>query len=286
MTNELSSSPPLPEPTGEPIRVPEELHQKSTVPLWRWWVSLLIIGSSPLLAALSSARRASNEQIMLPKTIIGLLLFCALQLAAFGIVWGVAWVFSRASKDDLLLRWKDGWKTVGCGVLYSVGMRLGIIVVVIALATIILTVLSLFGFKPEAMIAAFKNSQPDVSKIFSPAFTHGSPLYRFLLITLVSFVVAGLREELWRSATMLGLQRVAPRHWSPTAKNVLALGASSFLFGMGHWYQGLAGVVLTAVLGVALGSITLYHRSVWPAIIAHGCFDAASFLMLGLVVKH
>ena len=282
MTNELSSFPPIPEPTGAPLEQP----QKPTVPLWRWWVFLFIIGSSPLLAALSSASRGPNEQIQLPKTIPLLLLFCAVQMVAFGVVWALAWIWTRPNRDDLLLRWKDGWKMVALGALYSVGMRLGLLVVVIALATVILTFLAILGYKPEAMIEAYKNSQPDMSKIFGSVFSQGDPLYRFLMITLISFVVAGLREELWRSATMLGLQRVAPAHWSPATKNVLALGASSLLFGMGHWYQGVAGVVLTSVLGVALGGIMLYHRSVWPAIIAHGCFDVASFVMMSLVGKN
>jgi membrane protease YdiL (CAAX protease family) len=282
MTNDLSSIPLISEPLSAPLEQP----QKPAAPVWRWWVFLLIIGSSPLVAAFSSASRAPNEPMQLPKTIPLLLLFCALQMVAFGVFWAIAWIFARPNRDDLLLRWRDGWKTVGWGALYSVGMRLGLLVVVIALATVVLTVLAMLGYKPEAMVEAYKNSQPDMSKIFGPVFSQGDPLYRFLLITLVSFVVAGLREELWRTATMLGLQRIAPSHWSQTSRNVLALGASSLLFGMGHWYQGVMGIVLTSFLGVVLGAIMLYHRSIWPAVIAHGCFDAASFLMLSLMGKN
>ena len=40
----------------------------------------------------------------------------------------------------------------------------------------------------------------------------------------------------------------------------------------------------TALIGFALGSIMVFHRSTWLAVIAHGMFDAASFVMIALVI--
>ena len=113
----------------------------------------------------------------------------------------------------------------------------------------------------------------------------GSPLYQLTMLTFFSFAVAGFREELWRAATMRGLLEIAPRGWSATVKNALAVVISAVVFGVGHWYQGVLGVGVTALIGIALGAIMLHHRSIWPAIIAHGCFNAATFLMVLLDVE-
>jgi membrane protease YdiL (CAAX protease family) len=34
------------------------------------------------------------------------------------------------------------------------------------------------------------------------------------------------------------------------------------------------------VLGIFLGLIMVYHRSIWPAVLAHGFFDATSMAVL------
>ena len=57
---------------------------------------------------------------------------------------------------------------------------------------------------------------------------------------------------------------------------------SSLLFGVGHIYQG---AFAAAVLGIAMGAIMVSHRSIWPAVIAHGAFNATSFLLLPFADK-
>lgn len=37
---------------------------------------------------------------------------------------------------------------------------------------------------------------------------------------------------------------------------------------------------MTAVLGFLLGMIMVLHQSIWPAVIAHGFFDATSMALL------
>ncbi len=212
---------------------------------------------------------------MLPKSVPGLLLFCALQLGVFGLIWTISWAFSRANRDQLFLRFRGG-KSLLWGVLYSVLMRFGLGFLAIA----VLIALSLFGFDSEKLLATLKANSDNIKNAFAPAFASRDPLYRVLLITLVSFVVAGLREELWRAATLAGIFHLAPAKWSQNRKNAVALGVSSALFGLGHGYQGVTGVFGTAVLGLILGLIMLRHQSVWPAIVAHGCFDAVSFAAL------
>lgn len=159
-------------------------------------------------------------------------------------------------------------------------MRFGIVVV----AVFVLTTLAMLGFDLKAIMETLKSSGENVQKAFAPIFAGRDPLYKFLVITLVSFVVAGFREELWRAATMAGIFHLAPKKWNQAVKTGLALGISSVLFGLGHLYQGATGVLGTTLLGIALGAIMLRHKSVWPAIMAHGCFDAVSFAALAFGV--
>ena len=60
----------------------------------------------------------------------------------------------------------------------------------------------------------------------------------------------------------------------------------SLMFGFGHTYQGVIGVGATTLLGLGLGAIMLWHKSIWHAVIAHGFFDASTFVTLYLLTKY
>jgi membrane protease YdiL (CAAX protease family) len=108
-----------------------------------------------------------------------------------------------------------------------------------------------------------------------------NPVYLLTVLTFISFVVAALREELWRTFTLTAADKVLPRRWSARGRAVVALVVTSMIFGMGHYaVQGLLGVGITTVLGLVLGFAVLQQRSIWPAVIAHGLFDASTFLIL------
>lgn len=273
---------PIPEPipSASPPRppLPSALADVPPVARWRWWVSLIIIASLPILASLSGLLRTSRrggETAMLPANVPGLLWYCAVQMGVFGALWGVSWAFSRADRDQLFLRYR-GAKSLLWSVGYSVLMRVGLAIAAFA----ILVLLGMLGFDLKAMLETVQSNSKGIKQAFGPAFSSRDPLYLFLLISLISFVVAGLREELWRCATMAGLFHLAPKNWTQNRKNGVSLGVSSVIFGLGHGYQGITGVLGTTLLGVALGAIVLRHRSIWPAVVAHGCFDAASFALL------
>ena len=139
----------------------------------------------------------------------------------------------------------------------------------------------ILGFKPEAATEWINAHKPQTEGI-GDSVRAGSALYKAIMLSFFSFVVAGFGEELWRVGTMRGLLEIAPRSLSPSAKNCIAVLISAVIFGIGHLYQGFLGMGITALIGIVLGAITLYHRSIWPAVIAHGCFDATSFLMVML----
>ena len=63
-------------------------------------------------------------------------------------------------------------------------------------------------------------------------------------------------------------------------RDMLAVVISAVLFGAGHGYQGLLGLLQTTVAGLVLGALVVWRRSLWPAIGAHLAIDAFSLVML------
>jgi membrane protease YdiL (CAAX protease family) len=60
---------------------------------------------------------------------------------------------------------------------------------------------------------------------------------------------------------------------------------ASVIFGLGHVLMGWLAVLAATLLGLLLGLIMVLHRSIWPAVFAHGLFDATSFALLPLVTE-
>lgn len=62
---------------------------------------------------------------------------------------------------------------------------------------------------------------------------------------------------------------------------LLAVVISSLLFGLGHAYQGSAGVIAAGVAGVLYASFYLLSgRSVWVTVLAHGMLDTVGFIVI------
>jgi membrane protease YdiL (CAAX protease family) len=112
-----------------------------------------------------------------------------------------------------------------------------------------------------------------------------NPLYLFVCLTFLSFVVAGLREEVWRSGMLVGLTRVLPARLPDRWKKALALVISSAIFGIGHITQGWGAVALAGAIGLGLGLVILYYESIWESVFAHGFFDATSFAAIYAILK-
>ena len=102
---------------------------------------------------------------------------------------------------------------------------------------------------------------------------------------MVSFGVAGLREELWRSAFLAGLRALWPQRFGSRAGQIAAVAIAAIVFGFGHLGMGLLAVLFAGLLGFGLGLIMVFHRSIWPAVIAHGMFDATSLALLPWVAE-
>lgn len=93
-------------------------------------------------------------------------------------------------------------------------------------------------------------------------------------------MVAGLREELWRASFLAGLRTLWPRQFGSKVGQVCAVFIAAIVFGMAHLSMGILAALFAGVLGAGLGLIMVFHRSIWPAVLAHGFFDATSMALL------
>lgn len=260
-----------------------------TVPkaAWRWLVMLVLLASYPLILGLLAEvlgrygiREVDHETTILPKTTQGLLLVCAENVGLFALLFAGAWCFARPSLDDLWARWRRPWLTTGLGVLWSVALRLavGILVAGVFLG---LTLWQRLTHGQEVSLDAFR---PKVEHLIAPEALH-SPFYLLVAMTLVSFVVAGLREELWRAGMLVAFNALLPERWRNWRGQAAAIMFAAIIFGLGHLPQGAGGVLLTGLLGIGLGWVMTFHRSLWVAVLAHGFFDATSFFLIWVLER-
>lgn len=202
----------------------------------------------------------------------------ALNIPGFALCCFGAWWCSRASAHQWRLPWRGGAGPLWGGALYSVAIRLGVLIVAVAL------VLCVRVFHPVDA-HTLNQLRPRVENAVSPGVLAGDPLFFWLVVTVLS-AYAGLVEEIWRGGMLAGLAGAFPRWFGGPNGAWLAILPTAALFGLGHLYMGWLAVGAAAVLGCLLGAITVWHRTIWHAVIAHGCFDAASFAALGWIARH
>jgi membrane protease YdiL (CAAX protease family) len=230
-----------------------------------------------------SWNRLPGRGAALSNTVSGLLVVCGLELLLFSVVFALGWFASRASRDALLLRWRPGWWVLPLGVGYSVAIRMavGLVMAAVAIFLIVTKVVDLNSLQDFV-----GKNRPDVETVVDINAMKQNPVYFWLTITLVSFVVAGLREELWRSGFLAGLRTLFPRTFGSRRGEVLAVFLIAVIFGAAHANMGILAVAMTGVLGIFLGLIMVFHRSIWPAVLAHGFFDATSMALLPWVMDY
>lgn len=243
----------------------------------RWWIHLILIGSYPLLVGVLSLSRIAPRSPALAHDAGGLLRACVFQLLLFSMIFALGWMASRVSAKDLLLNWRPRFLAIPLGIIYSAGLRLALAVIAIF---VIILLLASQVVKPDDLEKFARTGRPNVRGLVDVSALRNDPLYLWLNLTLVSFVVAGLREELWRSAVIAGLRSLWPAYFDSKPGQIAAVGIAAAVFGIGHTAQGPIGVAAAGLLGFGLGTIMVLHRSIWPAVIAHGFFDAATLAAL------
>jgi membrane protease YdiL (CAAX protease family) len=110
---------------------------------------------------------------------------------------------------------------------------------------------------------------------------NSTALVFFLLIT---WTEAAFIEEMFFRGYMLN--RLIDITGSTPLGITIALLGNAILFGLGHTYQGLTGVLDTALAGFLLAMLYIIsRRNLWLTILTHGVIDTVGFvlLFLGLV---
>ncbi len=163
------------------------------------------------------------------------------------------------------------------GAVYSVLLRFGAGALIFG---VLLTVSLAKGVSLDEVMTQVRENQPKVENLVSKDALETNWAYLLLGMTLVSFVMAGWREELWRSATMLAMEKLAPGLRYARLGRVLLVLVPALIFAFGHAGQGVGGIILTGLIGLGCGTLILFQRNIWTAVMAHGFIDATSFAML------
>lgn len=84
---------------------------------------------------------------------------------------------------------------------------------------------------------------------------------------------AGVCEEIMYRGLLMGALSAVIGIWP-------AVAVSSVIFGLGHAYQGGAGIVKTGLVGVVMALLTVFSGTIWIAALLHMVIDATSGRMM------
>jgi membrane protease YdiL (CAAX protease family) len=105
------------------------------------------------------------------------------------------------------------------------------------------------------------------------------------LMEQVPFVMAtvgtaGFCEEVVYRAIVIGrLRAILPKG---SASTMFVVTLSAAIFGMAHAYQGPAGMLLTALIGLVLGCVYMgVRRNLWWTVLIHATYDVLGLISIG-----
>ena len=245
---------------------------------WRWWVYFILINLYVLsfgILGLFAGKASHGTSRVSPS--LGLLFDCAVEMTQFGLVFGLAFFLSRVTPEELLLRWRGSIKPLWLGAAYAIGLRLTV-GFLIRFMFFILMVAGIMA--PYQMLDIGAAHSSGVERIVSTTALHQDTVFLWLSLTLTSFIFAAMAEELWRAAFFAGVKALWPQSFKSRLGQVGVVAFAAIIFGFGHTLQGSLAVLHAGLMGFGFGLIMIFHRSIWPAVIAHGLFDATSMAMM------
>lgn len=101
------------------------------------------------------------------------------------------------------------------------------------------------------------------------------PMTLMQVLALTTFV-AIWEEVIFRGFLLTRLKRLFGNWW-------LAIPASAVLFALGHGYQGVLAMVITGILGVILGVLFVWRKSLVPCIVYHTIHNTVAFALMRFV---
>ena len=179
-------------------------------------------------------------------------------VVTIAIFWVVSKIRGSTWSDFGLARPKSWGRTI----LIGIGVTLGIVASFILLASLIQLV--------------FPVPQQDLSRL---EIMYGNFPNLILNVVAAWFTAGFIEELLWRGYLM---NRLVDLQGNKTKLAwVIALVGSAIIFGLGHTYQGLGGVIKITALGLLFGAAFLtVRRNLWPLVIAHAVLDTISFVQI------
>jgi membrane protease YdiL (CAAX protease family) len=189
----------------------------------------------------SSNLSSRISQVYLPSLTVQLLMLAVILL----VLWRTRTTLAEIglSRDDI------NWSNALSGVIFFVGAWTVIIILRSAIQS--------SGFVPEKNFL-YLLPRSGVEKIFWVILSLGAAFSEE--ITFRGFIISRFRI-------------LTGRDWHGAL-------LSSLVFGLGHLYQGLAGVILTFTYGILFAGLYLARRSIFPCIVAHFLQDALILLAI------
>jgi membrane protease YdiL (CAAX protease family) len=89
----------------------------------------------------------------------------------------------------------------------------------------------------------------------------------------LTFVVLAITAGICEEVVFRGFGIAYVRWLNPSTPNAVVVAVTAAVFGFGHLYQGARGVLLTGLIGVYLGWLTVSSGSLLPAIAIHALLD-------------
>jgi membrane protease YdiL (CAAX protease family) len=131
-----------------------------------------------------------------------------------------------------------------------------------------------FMFLMPLIMQAFPVPQVDNSRF---DILRGNLPNLILNVVAMWFTAGFLEELLWRGYLMNRLVDLQGKETKLTW--AIALVGSAIIFGLGHTYQGLGGVIKITAVGLLFGAAFLtIRRNLWPLVFAHALLDTISFV--------
>lgn len=116
-------------------------------------------------------------------------------------------------------------------------------------------------------------SQEDLVKALAPIKIFIPVGAAEILAAVGMAITAGICEELLYRGWILNLAAAG------TNSIWIGLVVASIVFGLGHAYQGIQGVIATSVVGIILGFVFMYTESLLPVQVIHALVDLGGMLV-------
>ncbi|WP_417486593.1 CPBP family intramembrane glutamic endopeptidase [Maricaulis sp.] len=104
----------------------------------------------------------------------------------------------------------------------------------------------------------------------------------YLMWMAIGWTSAAFGEEIFFRGYLIDrISKLLPNaRWA----SFVAVLIPALIFGIAHaYYQGIRGLIVTGLIGLALGALYLVNkRNLWPNIIAHGLVDSLAFTAMYL----